>query len=73
MHANINILDGIIRLFLACAIGILGAIFSFYDSPLAFIGILAVPLVVSSLSGWCSVYSFFKIYTTDENPYKSAH
>ena len=72
MKANISVLDGIIRLMLACAFGIAGGALSTYGSPFAVIGILALPLVVSGLSGYAILYVPFRFYTTEENPYEEA-
>ena len=69
MKPNISVLDGIIRLMLACTVGIVGGALSVTGSPFAAIGLLALPLVVTGLSGYCLLYVPFKFYTTEENPY----
>ena len=70
MAPNISIFDGLIRIFLACIFGVIGGALSVYGSPFALVGFLALPLVVTGLSGYCLLYIPFGIYTCEVNPYE---
>lgn len=63
MKPNINILDGIIRLFIAMVIGSVGAVMGWW------IGVVAVYFVVTSLSAWDPVYEMTGRFTTEQSPY----
>ena len=70
MKPNISVFDGMMRIFLACFFGIAGGALSVYDSPFAIIGFLALPLIVTGLSGYSLAYIPFGYYTCEENPYE---
>lgn len=60
MHYNINILDGILRIFGAC---IFGAICGWQGW---WFGVFAVYPIITGLGGWDPLYDLFKISTRQD-------
>ena len=64
---NISILDGTLRLFVGIIIATIGGVFS------SILGVLAVIPIVSSLAGFCPVYSIMGISTATNTKDFSSH
>ena len=63
MKGNMHVIDRIVRLLIAAAIGVLYFTHKIHGTLAIILGVIAVIFLVTSIFGWCFIYALLGIST----------